>query len=318
MSGTIVAAVIGATATAISTASTMANEALNRSKSNLAVSIEVWNGTAYDFTVAKTLFRKGALFGGTEGTFIETPGQLSQQSFTVFSVEQVAGATTDVIGAVLFTSKVMDLLVGFHIYDAAGFQRYITSIPLEKGTGEALFEEPWGSDLSQSLNKYIWSGAGPSKSIYTTQNTEYRMFDFAGSFVRDVRERDKNGDLVATINGDPSIRQIDAKGKPSFASVFTGGGQIMKATISDDAFIDEIIDITGDWVSEDSSVEFSVTFVAEGIRLSTANGPLILKRGESSSNKYNDDDGGYYEFLAKIAYSYNRYEERTGTYQRNG
>lgn len=299
----IKAAVIGATAQAISTASNIANEAIQRSKSNLAVSIEVWNGTAYDFVVSKTKFRQGAFLGGTEGTFIEVPGQLSQQSYNVFSVEQVKGATTDVIGAVLFTSKVMDLLVGFHIYDQFGIQRYITAIPLEKNTGKDLFEGTWGANLDHPLNEYIWSGAGPKKSKSTTKNTMCNMFNHNGSFIRDVRERDENGDLVATVSGDPSIRQIDSQGAPSFATLFTGSGQIMKATVSDDAFIDEIIDITGDWVSEHGNVEFYATFVPEGIKISSGSSYETLERDQESGNKYYFGKD-LYEFLPKVATHY--------------
>lgn len=315
--GTIAAAVIGATSTAIATATSIASEAIGRSNSNLACAIEVWNGTAYDFNVSKTKFRKGALFGGTEGTFIESPGILGQQSFCVFSVEQVKGATTDIVGAVLFTSRVMDLLIGFHIYDQFGIQRYITAIPLKRGEGEKLFDEPWTANLDEQLNKYIWSGAGANNS-YTTKDTEYRMFNFNGDFIRDIRERNRNGDLVATINGTPSIRQIDATGSPSFATLFTGGGQTMKATVSDDAFIDEIIDITGDWRStnEGSTETFSASFVPQGVKISVEETFIIGERDTDSANKYITNDG-YYEFNPKIAKMFDNYGKVVDTFIRH-
>jgi len=316
--GAIAAAVIGATATAVSTAASMAQNAIKNSKSNLACSIEVWNGTAYDFNVVKTAFRKGALLGGTEGTFIESPGILGQQSFCVFSVEQIAGATTDVIGAVLFRSKVIDLLVGFHIYDQAGFQRYITAVPLNRGAGDSLFDEKWDAfNIDKGLNKYIWSGAG-RKNTYTTKNTAYKMSDFEGNFIRDIRERDKQGDLVATIQGNPSIRQIDASGQPSFATLYTGGGQIMKAIVSDDAFIDEIVDITGPWQDEkEPQTRLDVTFISEGIKITNNNTPTQYTRDSKESNRYKDiATGDVLVFEAKQANRFNQKDEKISTLHR--
>jgi len=232
--GAIAAAVMGIASTAASTAATIANESIRESRSNLSFAIKVFNGTEYRLNPVRTDFRKGALFGGTEGEFISSPGSIDPRQVGVFSCTQILGATTDVIGSVVFQCDIFDLWVGFHAYDQAGIQRYIFSGLFPKGHLKDTMNG-WDANLDQTPNKYLWSGAGraseASKGITTGWGLRRN-----GEFRRGVIKQDQNGEYVLDKNGEPILHHDSVMGDGSeiaFSTCASGGGKEMSVFLLD-------------------------------------------------------------------------------------
>ncbi len=248
--GIIAAAVMGVAATAVSTASQIAANAIKDSKSNLAFTIDVINGTEYELTPVWSGFRKGAFLGGIEGEFALSPRPVDPRGAGSFACTQILGATTDVIGAVVYQSDIFYWLIGFHAYDQFGIQRYIYSGIFPKVQTEFApinFREldlwrdnsDWGPNLNFWPNQLIWSGAGPYASKQSSKNTTAgRGMKVVGPFKRGAVHADKKGNITLDDKGQPVITHttVTSKGEAiEFSSQGNGGAKEMNVVIFDEA-----------------------------------------------------------------------------------
>jgi hypothetical protein len=220
----ITAALIGAAATGIAAAVPTADNILKNARGNLASSITVFNGTQYSLAVDRHAFRKGAFLGGTEGEMALNPEDILPMNTGVFGSQQIAGATTDVIGYVLYTCDVFDLMIGWHVFDQAGFQRYIVSVIKPRGYYKAnsYFDTTWAADLSHPFNKVIWSGH-PNKYTSRSQTTGFAL-KVNGNFLRGALKKEQ-------------IEKTQVKGDGStidFVTRATGGAKEMQVVVVDE------------------------------------------------------------------------------------
>jgi hypothetical protein len=220
----ITAALIGAAATAAAAAAPAASELYKNSRGNLATTITVFNGTQYPLAVSRSDFRKGAFFGGTEGEFSKNPEEVLSMDTNVFGSHQIQGATTDVIGYVLYTCEVFDLIIGWHVFDQAGIQRYITSAIKPPGTFEAKnYFGKWDADLTQPLNKLIWSG-GPNTHTSKNQTMGYAI-KVNGTFERSILDRSNHWKSEEVTGNGSEI---------NFVTRATGGAKDMQVLVVDE------------------------------------------------------------------------------------
>ena len=238
MPGPIIgAALIGTAGTAASTAAHIAQSSLKNAPSNLAVSVEVLNGTEYILVPRWSGFRHGALFGGTEGEWIRTPRPIDPRDVGVISATQKKGATTDVIGCVVYQCDIFDFMVGFHVYDQFGIQRYIFAGIFPKTHLFLPDLDKWGADLNWWVNGYIWSGAG-SGNTYSSQGTTTGMgLKVQGKFKRGEVQKNPDGTFKVNEKGEPVLFQVEVDGdgsKIEFSTQGTGGAAEMSAVVFDE------------------------------------------------------------------------------------
>jgi len=236
--GAIAAAIIGIAGTAASTAAQIAQSSLQNATSGLAVSVEILNGTEYVLVPRWSGFRKGALFEGTEGEWIRTPRPIDPRDVGVISATQIKGATTDVIGCVVYQCDIFDFWVGFHVYDQAGIQRYIFAGLYPKNHLSLGDLNKWGADLNAWPNKYIWSGAGPYGSKLSSKGTTTGAgLKVKGKFKRGEVQKNSDGTFKLNEKGEPVLHHVEAEtdgSKIEFSAQATGGAAEMSAVVFDE------------------------------------------------------------------------------------
>ncbi len=241
--GVIASAIIGIAGTVASTAAQIAQSSVQNATSNLAVSIEILNGTEYVLVPRWSGFRKGAAGGGTEGEWLRTPRPIDPRDIGVISATQIKGAGTDVIGCVVYQCDVFDFWVGFHVYDQFGIQRYIFAglYPKDHLSLKAL--DNWNADLRTENpwtwpNKYIWSGAGPYGSKFSSKGTtKGTALKVKGKFRRGEVQKKADGTFDRNEKGEPILHHVEAESdgsKIEFSAQASGGAAEMSAVVFDE------------------------------------------------------------------------------------
>jgi hypothetical protein len=236
------AAVIGVAGSAAIAAGQAASTAVQAARGNLKGSIQVVNGTEYALVPAHAEFRRGATFFGIEGEFYTSPNIIDPRKIDVFSFQQVQGATTDVVGCVVYRCAVFDLLIGWHIFDQGGIQHYLMSglFPPKitdsyfTEVGDGINEKRWNMRLVQTLNAFIWSG---KPNDYTSRGVALGMaLKVKGKFDRGVIVKDANNNAVVDSYGNPNIthKEVSSDGNELiFSTSSTGGGTHMQVFVHD-------------------------------------------------------------------------------------
>jgi hypothetical protein len=225
-------ALLGIAVEVVAGAASASKDYLEKARGNLKGSIQILNGTQYRLNPVRATFRKGAIFDGTEGEFYTSPKPIDPRRIDVFSYQQILGATTDVVGCVVYRCEVFDLLVGWHLFDRTGIQRYLVSGLFPPFSTDSYFSKTWGADMSQPLNKLIWSGKwADDPGSYASKGASQGMaLKVRGSFAKGVASN------VTNDIGAPTIQQIEQASDGSsliFSTSSVGGGSEMQVSVLD-------------------------------------------------------------------------------------